>query len=317
MRKHVDILKKLVIKSLLISLLLIFTCTVYAKDIVIVYPNDGTIVNSDKIHIIGYVNVGKKLDIIIQDRVYKVNSFQKLKTKDGMKYVFMKRVLLNKGENNIRIVFKDIEKKVKVKYVTTTIAYRDKIKRKTYFHMDDNKSLCTSCHSFVEVKDCQICHSNKMNYKYVHGPVAAWQCFQCHDKNNYYSSKQPISSKCLQCHEEFQNSMFNAPYAHGPTVAGYCNICHDPHGSNRKYLLMDDVNNLCLNCHTDKKSGTHVLANFTSASHPTSGKLIPDTNEEISCISCHNPHYGQTRQLFQNNSKDFMSLCISCHKDKV
>ncbi|BAI80228.1 multiheme c-type cytochrome [Deferribacter desulfuricans SSM1] len=310
-------MKSLVNKILLISFFIFVYSLAYSNDIVIVYPFDNMIVNDSQIHIIGYVSQKDKVEIISNKNLIDIKNFQKLKTKDGLKYVFMTKVNVDKGINEINVKYKQNNISLTVKYLTSAELYRDKIKRKTYFHLDENKSLCVSCHNFKKIKDCQVCHSDKMNYTYVHGPAAAWQCFQCHDKNNYFAPKQPISSICLQCHEEFRNNMFNAPYAHGPTVAGYCNICHDSHGSNRKYLLNDKINNLCINCHSEKKSGVHVLANFTSSAHPTSGKKIPGTKEEISCVSCHNPHYGESKQLFQNGVKDFMILCTSCHKDKL
>ncbi|UOD34584.1 cytochrome C [Deferribacteraceae bacterium V6Fe1] len=311
-------MRKRVKKIYLISLLLFFVFTkAYSADLTIVYPTNNTVVFNKTIHIVGYVKKSEEFTIKTNNKVEEIGNFRKLASKDGEKYVFMKSVTLDKDENDILVDYKGSQQNLKIFFKTSTVAYRDKVKKKTFFHMDENKTLCVSCHSFEKSADCMKCHKEKTKTKFVHGPVAAIQCFQCHDKNNYFTPTQPVSTKCLQCHQEFQSAMFEAKFAHGPTVAGYCNICHDPHGSELKFLLNDKINGICNNCHTDKKSGVHVLANFNSNAHPTSDKIIRSTGEELSCVSCHNPHYGKSKQLFQQDVTDFMELCLKCHNDKL
>jgi predicted CXXCH cytochrome family protein len=173
---------------------------------------------------------------------------------------------------------------------------------KGFFHMNDNKVFCQTCHNFNKATECIICHSDKKRAKYIHGPVATWQCFICHDKNNYLTIKQPLSVQCLKCHQEFSDAMYKAKFAHAPSVAGYCTSCHLPHIANEKYFLADRVNNLCCRCHKSKKSGYHVVR-----------KKIKG-HIDIFCTKCHNPHYGEAKFLFLKKVKTKKNLCKRCHK---
>lgn len=318
MRNQLNILRRPVKKIFLISfLILISYIPSFAQNLLVVYPRNGTVVFSDQIHVVGYSEKDLPVTISLGKDEYFIKSFKNLKTKDGSRFVFMKTINIKSGSNDITVSNNESVQRFQVILSTTAVAYRDKIEQNVFFHMDENKYICKSCHDFNEIKDCQTCHKGKNLGKYIHGPVAAWQCLQCHDKNNFFAPIQPISSKCLQCHQEFSTEMFNAKYAHGPSVAGYCNICHNPHNSDKKFLLQDSTNELCNNCHTDKKSGVHVLANFSGNVHPTSGVIIKSSKEELSCVSCHNPHFGKVKQLYQGDNTDFINLCIKCHPDKL
>jgi len=310
-----------ILKNLAVILLFSVAVTVFAagNGLHIYFPRKGSVVNSDSIHIIGSLNSEKPIVIRVNNRKYKVKNFQKLDDIDSTKgtmYMFMEKVDLKEGLNLISVKANTGVKKINVQYTTSMKAYKNKMKKKTYFHMNENKTICKSCHNFETNEGCRSCHREKGNGTFVHGPAAAWECFQCHDKNNYLAPFQPVSSKCIQCHQEFSKSMYNANYAHGPAISGYCNICHEPHSSDNRYLLSAEINTLCNNCHTEKKTGVHVLANFTGQAHPTSGVTLDSTGEEISCVSCHNPHYGKVPQMFQDGVEKFMTLCVECHEDK-
>jgi len=310
-----------ILKNLAIILLFSVSVTAFAagNGLHIYFPRKGSVVNSETIHIVGRLDSKKPVTIQVNKSKYKVENFQKaedIDSTEGNMFMFMEKVSLKEGLNLIRVKTDSEVEKINVRYATSMEAYKNKMKKKTYFHMDENKTLCKSCHNFETNEGCRSCHREKGNGTFVHGPAAAWECFQCHDKNNYLVPFQPVSSKCIQCHQEFSESMYNANYAHGPAISGYCNICHEPHSSNNRYLLNAEVNKLCNNCHTEKKSGVHVLANFTGQTHPTSGVTVNTTGEEISCVSCHNPHYGRVPQMFQDGAEKFMTLCAKCHEDK-
>ncbi|AEI15632.1 cytochrome C family protein [Flexistipes sinusarabici DSM 4947] len=310
-----------ILKNLAIILLFSVSVTAFAagNGLHIYFPREGSVVNSGTIHVIGSQGSEKPVTIQVDKRNYKVENFQKAQDIDSIKgtsFMFMQKVSLKEGLNLITIKADAGVEKINVRYVTSMEAYKNKMKKKTHFHMNEDKTICKSCHTFETNKGCRSCHKEKGNDKFIHGPAAAWKCLQCHDKNNYLVPFKPVSSKCIQCHQEFSEKMYNANYAHGPAISGYCTICHDPHGADNRYLLKAAVNKLCNNCHTAKKSGVHVLANFTGNAHPTSGVIIKSTGKEISCVSCHNPHYGKTPQMFQNGAEKFMTLCAECHEDK-
>lgn len=310
-----------ILKSLVIILLFSAFCAAAAENIKIkiCFPEDGDTVYSDDMHIIGGVGKDIPMEILVNDSSYKIDTYRKLDDQDtegGTLFLFMQRVDLQEGMNTVKVKAGGQEKNIKVKYITSMKAYKDKKEEKTFFHMDENKKVCKNCHAFESNSDCVVCHKETDSGKFVHGPVAAGQCLQCHDKNNYLSPFQPISGKCLECHQEFAKTMFGSPVAHGPATAGYCNICHNPHSSGDKFLLKSKTNTLCNNCHTDKKSGVHVLSNFSGQSHPTSGFTIKGTEEKLSCASCHNPHYGESKPMFQGGTTDFFDLCAECHKEK-
>lgn len=308
---------QIIMRNLAIAICFNLLLTSSGYGLTIFFPKSKANLFSDSVHLVGSIPTSKGATIRINGKVVDIGTYRKITDKDGVRYLFVENLPLQSGENHIEVRYQNEKQQLTVQYISKAIAYRDHIRKESYFHMDEQKEVCGLCHNYNTANDCKQCHEDKHMGEYVHGPVAAWQCFQCHDKNNYFAASQPISSKCLNCHQEFSASMYEAKFAHGPVAAGYCNICHTPHVSNNKYLLYDDVNTLCNNCHTDKKTGIHVMSNLKGEGHPTDGAIIKSTGKEISCVSCHNPHYGEVSQMYQEGASDFMKLCVKCHEDKM
>lgn len=105
-------------------------------------------------------------------------------------------------------------------------------------------------------------------YRY-HDPVGEGECKACHPQGVGRTSPVTEARLCNTCHDpktEFK-------YLHGPLGAGQCSICHDPHGSAFPAFLVTGVRALCVQCHAQGPSQTHI---------GKSGKK--------QCTECHNPH---------------------------
>ena len=89
------------------------------------------------------------------------------------------------------------------------------------------------------------CHEDKVDYKYLHGPLAAEEvvgngCVQCHlpdgkdcteDEPGSYKFMVPKEAMCVGCHEKSESP------EHVARKKG-CLACHSPHGSDTSpYLL--------------------------------------------------------------------------------
>lgn len=146
---------------------------------------------------------------------------------------------------------------------------------------------------------CFMCHSDQINGDYVHFPVMEGDCLSCHDphggNNRYFISGANESETCMQCHD---NSIMAKDYVHGPVAVGECASCHDPHSSNYAHQLKKSVEDLCYDCHTDKKN---------------------DFNKEVvhaalseGCTTCHDPH--SSNSVAHINFDSEKELCFSCHE---
>lgn len=105
-------------------------------------------------------------------------------------------------------------------------------------------------------------------YRY-HDPVEDGECKTCHPEGVGRTSPVTEAKLCSTCHD--QKTGFK--YLHGPLGAGQCSICHDPHGSAFPAFLATGVRALCVQCHAQGPSQTHI------------GK-----SEKKLCTECHSPH---------------------------
>ncbi len=117
---------------------------------------------------------------------------------------------------------------------------------------------------------------------------------------------------CSKCHQD----MFSGAFRHGPADAGLCTICHNPHASPNPAWTRKKTWDLCVTCHAEKASGRHVVAGFVSGeTHPTKDRRDPARpGKYMSCTSCHNPHAGQSRELYAAGIKTRSELCSMCHR---
>jgi predicted CXXCH cytochrome family protein len=111
-------------------------------------------------------------------------------------------------------------------------------------------------------------------YRY-HDPVKDGECKACHPQGVGRTSPVTEAKLCNTCHEP----KTGFKHLHGPLGAGQCSICHDPHGSSYPTFLIMGVRALCVECHAQSRSQSHI-----------------DKSANKQCPECHNPH-GSEKQF--------------------
>jgi len=111
-------------------------------------------------------------------------------------------------------------------------------------------------------------------YRY-HDPVADGECKACHPQGVGRTSPVSEARLCNTCHDP--KTGFKR--LHGPLGAGQCTICHDPHGSAYPAFLVMGVRALCVQCHAQSRSQSHI-----------------EKSASKQCPECHNPH-GSEKQF--------------------
>jgi DmsE family decaheme c-type cytochrome len=151
--------------------------------------------------------------------------------------------------------------------------------------------LCLSCHDQFQ---------EKLKSPFVHTPVKAGDCTDCHDPHTSSHGKllsEGPNQICFNCHDQIVPA--KAKSSHKVVSEGNCVKCHDPHASEQKFVLLKSGNDLCISCH--KKMG-ETLAKVKFRHPPV----------EKDCLNCHDPHgSAQSDHLLK---KDLVVLCVSCHK---
>lgn len=112
-------------------------------------------------------------------------------------------------------------------------------------------------------------------YRY-HEPVADGDCKACHPQGVGRTSPVSEAKLCNSCHDP----KTGYKRLHGPLGAGQCSICHDPHGSSHPAFLVTGVRALCVQCHAQSRSQSHI-----------------DRSTNKQCPECHNPHGSEKQYL--------------------
>jgi predicted CXXCH cytochrome family protein len=205
----------------------------------------------------------------------------------------------------------------------------------------DSKALCITCHEE---------QAKKIDSAKVAHPGAQGDCVSCHDP---HAGKSPRFMKtdavqaCLSCHSDQADMLAKKPKLHDPAFNQRCSICHDAHGGTREKLLKADVDELCLQCHNvDAKALKAADGNSESIlgkqivlpvgyvasapkipvtrpggfghpvpAHPTVAPDPRDKDKKLSCVSCHNPHSGQTKYMLVSENGSVRGMCKQCHKN--
>ncbi len=203
--------------------------------------------------------------------------------------------------------------------------------------------LCLKCHDDVgEAAAAAVV---------PHAAMAAGVCTQCHNPHASAQKsliKLPAGGTCAECHD--QQAAGDGEVAHGVIALIGCRACHQPHGGSRPLLLRREGPELCLSCHERKrldidwkaaavgllgfevpvakvaKMATvplsadgehgHPVDNHRVLGTPTEEELrITDTTYrgELSCLTCHNPHKGRSRQLLNWGAASALEACTECH----
>lgn len=114
-------------------------------------------------------------------------------------------------------------------------------------------------------------------YRY-HDPVQDGECKTCHPQGVGRTSPVTEARLCNACHDP----KTGYKRLHGPLGAGQCSICHDPHGSAFPSFLVMGVRALCVQCHAQSRSQTHI-----------------ERSGNKQCPECHNPHGSEKQFLLK------------------
>ncbi len=151
-------------------------------------------------------------------------------------------------------------------------------------------------------KACLECHTGfekTLAQPFVHTPVKAGECADCHNPHTSDHGKLLAASPetiCSECHSDIVPK--GASSVHQAVLEGGCVQCHDPHGSANKNNLVEAGNALCLTCHDDIGDAVKA-AKFRHA--PV----------EKSCLGCHDPHASTSAAFLLK--KEVPGLCLGCH----
>lgn len=106
--------------------------------------------------------------------------------------------------------------------------------------------LCLTCHNEMKGQFTQPFH-----HRVLEGVM---KCSDCHNPHGGFELKQArlatgADAACMKCHADKQGPFV---FEHAPSKVEGCAICHSPHGSsNPKMLKRNNVNQLCLECHSN------------------------------------------------------------------
>lgn len=173
-------------------------------------------------------------------------------------------------------------------------------------------SECGACHQLLPNDEhkfepivnpselCGKCHEPMQKKGVVHEPVSKGLCTKCHDPHQsdqkYQLKEATLSELCFSCHKR---EIIQRKYVHGPASEGECMVCHTPHTSEKSKLLLNTVNSVCFQCHSDIEENLAAAKNVHK----------PVTE---SCVICHNPHSNDSEFMLE---KDVPEQCYNCHKD--
>jgi len=153
---------------------------------------------------------------------------------------------------------------------------------------DQRSSTCLSCHHESRAVPFWNMSRHKVN---------GISCDNCHNPHSglkaNLKAQQPML--CNACHRDVraqQNRQSHHPLKEGLVK---CTQCHDQHGGfGPKMVKADNVNELCYQCHAEKR-GPFLWE------HPP---------VEENCLTCHTPHGSNHGKLLTSKPP---LLCQSCH----
>jgi DmsE family decaheme c-type cytochrome len=147
---------------------------------------------------------------------------------------------------------------------------------------------------------CLSCHQAGLRMDWAgsqhqNNGMACVSCHTIHVKKDPILVRATQPAKCFTCHAE--QRALTLQYSHHPVREGkvVCSDCHNPHGSSGPHLLKEDtVNEVCDNCHADKR-----------------GPMLWEHQPvRENCTNCHNPHGSVNPRLLKEKVP---FLCLDCH----
>ena len=216
----------------------------------------------------------------------------------------------------------------------------DEVAQGGMYHDAEKIDDCTACHqphssdtaSLLSAKSPDLCYSCHSDLKdtitqaaMVHGPLSMG-CDTCHHAHQKLAGKglaKAVPDLCVDCHEDFKPNLEPMATRHHLLLEGKkCAHCHDPHAGKAEYLLLDNSQSLCLNCHAKKVKSAdgRVIASLK-------GVLAKDVHphgpgKSLDCAACHQPHANKQfrflrgpypQKFYSPYSDQIYGLCFTCH----
>lgn len=149
---------------------------------------------------------------------------------------------------------------------------------------------------------CLKCHeeAGQANYPTSAHARRNLACTECHGIHEYKSLRAQLKTltdpeTCYACHQSVRAKGMRT--SHHPVREGklVCSSCHNPHdGSRPKLIRADSVNELCYQCHAEKRGPF----------------LFEHAPVREDCVSCHEPHGSSHKRLL---AQKLPNLCWNCH----
>jgi DmsE family decaheme c-type cytochrome len=149
---------------------------------------------------------------------------------------------------------------------------------------------------------CLSCHEAKHNPTWMGSAHQrrGIRCSDCHSAHSFRSEQNQLKAAhepdtCYSCHQSIRSQSLRT--SHHPVREGLmtCGSCHNPHdGSKPKMINAEYVNELCYQCHTEKRG-------------PFLWEHAPVREN---CLSCHNAHGSNHDKLLVSQQP---WLCQRCH----
>lgn len=139
------------------------------------------------------------------------------------------------------------------------------------------------------------CHANFGIADRIHGPLAAGDCFSCHENDtgrHVYPLLRQGNETCTFCHQVGSTQLHRHEALDEPGCMG----CHDPHAGSKFLLIQGTVEATCLECHQ-----------LDQGKHPHGPYAVKE------CAACHQPHESNNSHLLRGGEES--EFCYTCHKD--
>lgn len=154
----------------------------------------------------------------------------------------------------------------------------------------ESNEVCLSCHEKAN-------QASFLSSMHARRNVA---CSTCHSVHAFKSTRAQLKTKtdtetCVTCHKAERAGLNRT--SHHPVREGKmgCASCHNPHeGSRPKMIKADSVNELCYQCHTEKRGPF----------------LFEHAPVREDCVSCHQPHGSNHKSMLTSKMPN---LCWNCH----
>lgn len=206
-----------------------------------------------------------------------------------------------------------------------------RLEQSDYVHKPLQEGECSSCHDphksdnpsllrYDLAGACYDCHDQPRTPQYGHQPFLDGECGSCHDPHS--SSDVRLLKKsgpdlCFDCHDA--DKALSKKHLGRDLQGMDCLSCHNPHGSEtatlvRSVLHRPFAEKSCASCH-GQEEGIGMCLQCHAETLPTFNKVhnhLHGNGELNPCITCHDPHAGDEKGMFQQSVG---SVCRSCHDD--